>query len=270
MAKGEWKRTTELIDAARAILDIQQPMTIRQLFYRLVSQGLIPNDRKHYQLVSRIMTKARDDGRIPFEYMTDRSRPEYPPNVFEDAAEYGEVVKHAYRKDYWATQPHHVEIWVEKDAIIGSIESITKELGVIVRVGRGFLSTTRAHEIAEHFKGIDKPITVFYLGDHDPSGHAIESDLYRRIEDYGSGPFDLERLAIFQNDIAKFNLPPLRIKESDSNAQGFARKYGNECVELDALPPDVLRQRIQQSVEDLLDIELWERARERKKQSLPA
>src|SRR5713226_1688090 len=107
-------------------------MTIRQLFYRLVSQGLIPNDRKHYQFVSRIMTKARDDGRIPFEYITDRSRPEYKVNVFTDAAEYANVMQRAYRKDYWATQPNHVELWVEKDAIIGSIQDVTDELGITV------------------------------------------------------------------------------------------------------------------------------------------
>jgi len=261
VAKAEWKRTTELIDAASNILDIQQPMTIRQLFYRLVSAGLIPNDRKHYQLVSRIMTKARDDGRIPFEYITDRSRPEYKPNVFVDAAGYARAVQRSYRKDYWASQPNHVEIWVEKDAIIGSIEDVTDELGVTVRVGRGFLSTTRAHEIAQRFSNVDKPITVFYLGDHDPSGQAIESDLYDRIRKYGSGDFDLERLAIFKSDITDYSLPPLRIKQSDSNAASFARKYGNECVELDALPPDVLRQRIKDAVEDLIDFDIWNRAK---------
>jgi hypothetical protein len=260
VAKAEWKRTTELIDAAAAILDIQQPMTIRQLFYRLVSQGLIPNDRKNYQLVSRIMTKARDDGRIPFEYITDRSRPEYKPSVFEDAAGYADVVRRAYRKDYWHNQPNHVELWVEKDAIIGSIEDVTNELGITVRVGRGFLSTTRAHEIAGFFSGIDKPITVFYLGDHDPSGQMIEQDLYQRVENYGCY-FELKRLAIFKSDISQFNLPPLRIKQTDSNAWKFQAKYGDDCVELDALPPDVLRERIKEAVEGLIDFSLWNRAK---------
>ena len=261
MAKAEWKRTTELIDAATEILEEQQPMTIRQLFYRLVSTDLIPNDRKHYQLVSRVMTKARDDGRIPFEYITDRSRPEYKPNVFEDATEYASAVQKSYRKDYRATQPNHVEIWVEKDAIIGSIEDVTDELGVTIRVGRGFLSTTRAHEIAKHFGRIEKPVTVFYLGDHDPSGQAIETDLFDRIREYGSGYFELKRLAIFKSDIADYNLPPLRIKQTDSNAAGFAAKYGNKCVELDALPPDVLRERIRCHVEELIDFESWNRAK---------
>jgi hypothetical protein len=257
---AENRKTTQLIDAAVGILTAESPMTIRQLFYRLVSKGLIPNDRKHYQLVSRVMTKARDDERCSFDHIVDRSRPAYSPNVWEDASGYAEAVKRGYRKDYWATQPNHVEIWVEKDAIIGSIEPTTDELGVTIRVGRGFLSTTKAHDIAERFTVIDKPITVFYLGDHDPSGQDIERDLYQRILSYDSGYFDLQRLAIHKEDISKFDLPPLRIKDGDMRAAKFRAQHGEECVELDALPPDELRRRVREAVEDLQDRELWKRA----------
>ncbi len=264
----ENRKTTALIDAAVEILDAESPMTIRQLFYRLVSRGSIPNDRNHYQMVSRVMTKARDDGRCDFDHIVDRSRPQYSPNVFTDAGRYAEVVQCAYRKDYWATQPNHVEIWAEKDAIIGSIEPTANELGVVIRVGRGFLSTTKAHDIAEHFQGIDKPITVFYLGDHDPSGQDIERDLYARITGYGSGYFDMQRLAIHKSDIADFDLPPLRIKDTDGRAAKFRAKHGEDCVELDALPPAELRRRITEAVEELQDGELWQRAVEVEKVEL--
>ena len=259
-AGTENRKTTQLIAAAVAILDEESPMTIRQLFYRLVSKGLIPNDRKHYQLVSRVMTKARKDRRVSFADIVDRSRPQYSPNVFTDAGEYADTVQNAYRKDYWAMQPNHVEVWVEKDAIIGCIEPTTNKLGITVRVGRGFLSTTKAHDIACHFARIDKPITVFYLGDHDPSGHDIQRDLYDRINEYGSGYFDLERLAIHKEDITTFNLPPLRVKNTDGRAAKFRAQHGEDCVELDALPPDELRVRIKNAVEDLLDREQWNRA----------
>jgi len=241
------------------ILSREWPMTIRQLFYRLVSIRFVENNRSDYQRVSRLMTTARDDGRCPFKWIVDRSRPEYSPNVFDDAAGYAEAVKCSYRKNYWATQPNHCEVWVEKDAIIGSIQSVTDELGVTVRVGRGFLSTTKAHEIAERFKSISKPITVFYLGDHDPSGRIIEADLAARIEKYGSH-FALKRLAIFAGDIRKFGLPPLRVKMTDSRAKGFLSKYSDSCVELDALPPIELRKRIREAVEERLDRNLWNRA----------
>jgi hypothetical protein len=263
MAQGEWKRSSRLIDSAVVILEEENPMTIRQLFYRLVSVGEIPNDRASYQLISCLMTKAPDDGRCEFDWIVDRSRPEYAPCVFTDAAEYAGVMKRGYRKDYWSSQLEYIELWVEKDAIIGSIQDVTDDLGITIRVGRGFLSTTKAHEIAEHFEAIEKEITVFYLGDHDPSGRAIESDLYKRILSYGASDlfdFELRRLAIHKADINKFRLPPLKIKNGDSRSASFRKKHGEQCVELDALPPTELRKRIREAVEDLIDRELWDRA----------
>jgi hypothetical protein len=260
MAKAEWKRTTTLVNAALEILAAEQPMTVRQLFYRLVSNGLLENTRGDYCHVSRLMTKARNDRRCPFEWIVDRSRPEYSPNVWDDASGYAEAVKRSYRKDYWAMQPNYVEIWTEKDAIIGCIEPVTRELGIVVRVGRGFMSTTKSHEIGKRFGQIEKPITVFYLGDHDPSGRDIETDVYNRVQKYNSGLFTLQRLAIFAADIVKFNLPPLKVKDSDSRAARFVESHGDECVELDALPPEELRTRIQNAVTELIDQELWQRA----------
>jgi hypothetical protein len=111
MAQNEWKSTTQLIAQATAILAEESPMTIRQLFYRLVSIAAIQNSRGDYQRVSTAMTKARNDGRIDFDCIVDRSRPEYMPRVFDDAAAYAETVSRAYRKDYWQLQPQRVEVW---------------------------------------------------------------------------------------------------------------------------------------------------------------
>jgi len=97
MAKGEWKETTEFIDRTLSILETEHPMTVRQLFYRLVSAGVIENTKKMYQYVSRMTTKARRDDRCPYEWLVDRSRPTYRPNAFENPAAYAEAVKRSYR-----------------------------------------------------------------------------------------------------------------------------------------------------------------------------
>jgi hypothetical protein len=261
MAQGEWSKTTRLIEQATEILAFEHPMTVRQLFYRLVSQGELSNTRGDYQRLSGVMTKARNDGRCDFDWIVDRSRPEYSPNVWTDAAGYGKAIQRSYRKDYWSTQPCHVELWSEKDSVIGSIEGTTDALGITVRVGRGFLSTTRAHEIAEAFDRISKPIFVFYLGDHDPSGREIETNALRRVQEYMTAwSFSLSRLAIHAQDIHDWKLPPLRIKDSDSRAADFYVRHGEDCVELDALPPSELRQRIEEAVISKLDRAAWERA----------
>lgn len=266
MAQGIWQKTRKLIEQVRAVLQTQFPMTVRQCFYRLVSMGVLKNNRKDYQKLSRVLTLAREQGEIPFDWIVDRSRPTYEGTVWEDPKDYMETCISAYHKDYWQDQPNYCELWVEKDAVIGSIAEVTDELGVIVRVGRGFLSTTRAHDIASILQRIRKPKTIFYLGDHDPSGLCIEREAAERVRNYGSGHFAIERLAIHAEDIATFNLPPLRVKTktggdyADSRAEGFVAEYGSECVELDALPPNELRERIREAVEAKIDRKSWDRA----------
>lgn len=259
MARGKWIATTELVEKAEQILSAQHPATIRQLFYRLVSVQALENSIPDYKKLSRVMTDARESGQVPFEWIVDRSRPTYAPTVFDNLKDGLMALRNCYRKDYWQNQPAHVEIWTEKDGIIGSIEPVTDELGVTVRVSRGFTSTTRVHEIASVFAGIFKPIFVYYLGDHDPSGRAIELDLYDRISRFGPD-FQMARLAIREEDIDDFKLPPLRIKTSDTRAAAFRREFGNRCVELDALPPEELRSRVRQAIEGHTEEEAWGRA----------
>lgn len=263
MAKGEWAATTRLIDAAVEVLKRENPMTIRQLFYRLVSIREIENCLRDYQRVSKGMTKARNDCRIPFEWIVDRSRPVYEAGTFEDLVEYSDVIIDWYRRDNWQDQPNYVELWCEKDAVTGSLEKITDKWAVPLRALRGFNSTTNVHQIAALFhnkKQWGKRIVVFYLGDWDPSGEAIENDVKRRVLHHGSGPFYITRLAIHREDIRKFHLPPLRVKTADPRSGAFVRRHGHNSVELDALPPTELRARVDRAIKSQVHMDAWQRA----------
>src|SRR5215471_2314582 len=206
MAKGEWRSTTRLIETAINILAKEFPMTIRQLFYGLVSAVAIENCLRDYQRVSQVMTKAREDGRVPFEWIVDRSRVTYSSRGWTNLQALGDVLERTlvnYRRDYWQDQPHYVEIWCEKDAVTGSIEEIREEYGLSVEAIRGFNSTTNIHTAAMRLlqqKYDGKKIAIFYLGDWDPSGYDIERDLRQRLALAGLGPFTpmgLRRIAIF-------------------------------------------------------------------------
>jgi hypothetical protein len=131
MARGEWGKTTELIAEALAILELQHPMTLRQVFYQLVAKNLIENRKSEYASLSTALTKARRDGRVPWEYINDRTRPTYEPRMYRDLAQYSRAVAVSYRRNHWASQPNHVEVWSEKDAIYGSIEELCDNLGVV-------------------------------------------------------------------------------------------------------------------------------------------
>lgn len=262
MARSRWKETELLIQEAREILMRENPMTIRQLFYRLVSIQALQNNRSDYQRLSRIMTDARKDYEVDFDWIVDRSKTEYIPNVWDDASGYLKTVAKSYRKDRWRDQTYYIEIWSEKDTLYGVLEPILDKYGVVFRAHRGFSSTTKKHELAELFQAIDKPIVIFYLGDFDPSGMEIPRDLIEQLEEYGAYGFELKIIAILRSDIKDFNLPPLRVKDKDSRAKGFKSKYGSEAVEVDALPPVALRDRVESLIWSLIDIEPWQRAEE--------
>lgn len=226
-----------------------------------MSNRTLSNSRADYCKLSRVLTKARELGEVPFDWIVDRSRPTYSASAFDDLADGLRALRDQYRRDYWQDQPYHVEVWCEKDAVVGSIQPVTDKLGVAIHVCRGFTSTPRAHEIAERYLRVAKPIYVFYLGDHDPSGREIEHDICRRVQgDRPSGWFTLTRLAIHERDIGYFRLPPLRVKESDSRAARFKHLYGTGCVELDALPSEELRSRVRQAIERRIEGEAWGRA----------
>jgi hypothetical protein len=75
------------------------------------------------------------------------------------------------------------------------------------------------HEIAEHFDAIRKPIYVFYLGDHDPSGREVEIDLEERVRSQLNRAREdgekivLSRLAIHSEDIRNITCHPCGLNQ---------------------------------------------------------
>jgi hypothetical protein len=274
--RGMSRRTLELIAFARKLLKANHPMTLRQLHYAIFSAAEIDykNNKADYQRLSRATSESRRLYRfaqlklrtnvvdaIPGNWIVDQTREAETVSMWDDAAEYLETIKRSYRRDYWQIQPRYCEVWSEKGTVLASIRPIVRKLGVTVRVCHGFGSTGMESQIGDLFEGIAKPITVFYLGDHDPSGHEIERDIYQRAECASGRKFSLVRLAIHAEDIRRFKLPPQVIKSSDSRAKGFERRFGKKAatVELDALPVEELRRRVGDAIERLIDRDLWDR-----------
>ena len=253
-------------------------MTLRQLHYAIFSKQEIPYTNTHadYRRLSRMTTGARRayrdwqlngdpvdpptiDRAIPGAWIVDETREAERVNVWENAADYIETVRRAYRRDNWQGQRNYCEIWSEKATILSSIRPIANKWGVTLRVCHGFSSTGMETDTGALFENTDKAITVYWLGDHDPSGRCIEEDIHRRVQTSSGRQFWMERLAIHPDDIQRFNLPPQIVKETDTRARAFRQQYGSAAatVELDALPVEELRYRIEEAIQGLLDIELW-------------
>jgi hypothetical protein len=199
------------------------------------------------------------DRLIPHNWIVDETRQPHKVSVWKDGASYADSVKWSYRRDNWQTQENYCEVWSEKGTVLGSIRPVCDELGITVRVAHGFASAGMEGQVGDLFEDIDQEITVFYIGDHDPSGHVIEQDIHDRAETASGKDFEMIRLAIHAADIKRFKLPPQRIKETDSRSRGFKQRFGARAatVELDALPVDELRRRVKDAVSGLIDWDLW-------------
>jgi hypothetical protein len=264
-------RNSLLLDCALDVLQAEQPATLRQLFYRVVSRGELANSQREYKRLGKLMTRAREHGLFPRGWIVDHVRATLKPSSWSGLTDFADTVRHAYRKDFWESLDHHVEILVEKDAVAGTLQPITNEFDVALRVCRGYASVSFAGEIADEWRQIVKPIYAYYVGDFDPSGFDIERDLREKLQRYaertcllnepdpGCDGFSWSRLAVNNPDFDEFDLVRLPVKQTDRRYGGFLARYGDAGAEVDALPPSELRRRVQEAIGSHIDLERWER-----------
>lgn len=241
------------LQVALEVLRENNPMTVRQVYYQLVSRQVIKNTRTMYQAVSNLLVDARKEGVIPWEWIEDRLRRPRHVSMWDDLSDFAQTIRRSYRRDVWNTQPHYLECWLEKDALSGIFEDVLDKYGITLNVGRGYDGWDSIHNAAVRL-GTGEDTTVLYFGDFDPSGEDMHRSLIERLAHQGTNP-KVIKVALTAEDIRRYNLPPDFAKTTDSRAAGFIAKHGNVSVELDALPVGVLRNRITTEVEARLDLD---------------
>jgi hypothetical protein len=262
MSRGKAKQTLRLITAAAEILEEIEPASVRAVCYRLFAAGLIPNmSRNVTNSVSRILTRAREEGSILWSHIVDESREAETANRWSNPTELIHACVRQYRKDYWQDQNYQIEVWSEKGTIRGTLGPVLEEYGVTFRVMHGYASATVVNDIAELSTSIDKPFVALYVGDWDPSGkHMSDIDLPRRLEAYG-GNLTVERVALREDDLQGLPSFNLESKAKDPRYHWFRRHVGAVCYELDAMPPPLLRHRVEAEIRSFIDRDLWDHAR---------
>lgn len=250
---GHHKKTVLLIEHARDILAELHPMTVRQVYYQLVSRQVTKNEVREYRKVSKALVNARKEGIIPWDWIEDRLRLPRQVSMWADLGDFAQTCRQAYRRDVWSNQLEYIEVWLEKDALSGIFEDVLEPYGVTLNVGRGFDGWSSiknaAGRIGEHVS-----TTILYFVDFDPSGEEMVKSLRERLRFFDCTP-EIIKVALTRDDIERHNLPPDPVKRSDTRAAGFLAKHGDLSVELDALPVDVLRECIVSEVEAHMDLD---------------
>jgi hypothetical protein len=257
---GFRSKNLALAIVATEVLIDEKPMTLRGLFYRVVSGGwLLSTDKEHYRALGRVMTILREREVVPFRWIVDGIRSTDKLSSWSGLADFAETARDAYRKDFWASLPDYVHVFCEKDAMAGVLAPVTREYDVALSVIRGYSSVSFAHEIAEQWREIDKAIFAYYLGDCDPSGLDLERDIKEKLTRYSRRYFAWERLAVNLSDFSAFNLYPLEPKKKDRRTRWFLSQGYTQCAELDAIPATELRNRVKQAILPHIHTEEWER-----------
>lgn len=232
-------------------------LTLRQLYYQMVSRNLIPNDLRSYKRLAELVQKLRRSGRIDWAAIEDRGRVSVMLRAWTDPVAAVNTLINAYRLERWEDQDNYVEVWCEKDALSSVIEPICLRWHVRYLADKGYSSDTAVYDGAKRLAAAaaaGRTPVVIYLGDHDPSGLDMSRDIEARIALFARGmEVEVDRIALNFNQVEEYTPPPNPAKLSDSRAAAYVAEYGYESWEVDALDPQVLDALITSAIASRLD-----------------
>jgi DNA topoisomerase VI subunit A len=233
-------------------------LSVRQIYYQLVSRDIVPNTERSYKNVASVINDGRLAGYIDWDAIEDRGRDiEKRPN-WENGASIVQSAANSFHMDYWDTQNQRVFIIVEKAALQGVLGGVCRRYDVPLLAARGYPSVSVVRELVREYlqPAIDagQRVTIYHMGDHDPSGIDMTRDLQERCELFiERGSFNLQRIALTMSQVEEYEPPPNPAKVTDSRFEDYAAKYGDESWELDALEPSVLEQLAVDHIEQHID-----------------
>jgi hypothetical protein len=259
-------KTLPLACVSVEMLAAHRPDTVRGNMYLVVSAGWLPDTSdQSYDRIQRLLVRLRENGTILFAWVVDNVRSTIKPSSWSGLADFADTVRDAYRLNFWASLPEYIEVIVEKDTVAGKLAVVTQEYDVPLHPIRGYNSTTFCHNIARGWDEITKPITIYYVGDHDPSGRDLERDVQERLARYGKRPFSWQRLAISPEQFSAYNVRPLVPKKKDARTKKFVERWGKDCAEVEAVPATELRRIVREAVESHIPQSRWAELKEQEK-----
>jgi hypothetical protein len=237
-------------------------LTLRQIYYQFVSRGIIPNKDSEYKKLGSVVNDARLAGLIDWDRIVDRTRELRSNSHWDGPQNIVASCSRQFQIDKWQDQELRVEIWIEKDALVGVIDEVCRELDVAFFSCRGYTSQSEMWSAAQRlriYERADQETRIFHLGDHDPSGIDMSRDIEERLQLFRS-EVTLERLALNMDQVKRYNPPPNPAKVTDSRFASYVDKYGEESWELDALEPQVIVDLVREAVLAVRDEDKWEDA----------
>jgi len=294
----------KIIDRANSILNDYNAqgydLTLRQLYYQFVARGIIANKDTEYKRLGSIINDARLAGLVDWDHITDRTRNMWENSHWDSPKSIVSACAKQFQFDKWKDQKNYVEVWVEKDALVGVLEQACSPLDVPYFSCRGYTSQSEMWRAAQRLlKKLTsgKKVTIIHLGDHDPSGVDMSRDIEDRLtmfmqsdyvrvicrtnpqnkgeataewgermeqlalkDDKYMNPLTVNRIALTMDQIREYNPPPNPAKLTDARSKKYVEEFGDESWELDSLEPSVITGLIRDAVFELRNADIWDSA----------
>jgi hypothetical protein len=250
------------------------PITERQAYYRLISSRAINQGHWHkhgdparprvdvYQAMTRLLKWMRIDEFLPWEAIIDETRVLTAKVGYESAQEFIQreldYLLSGYSRCVASDQPNHIEIWIEKQALLRLVEPVADKYCRRVLCCRGYNSVSFQADFyhrMEDAKAAGLRPVVLYFGDWDPSGlNMVYSAMQTLKEELGLAGVDYYRCGINPEHFAGLEADPVPLKASDRRAKKFIEQHGLTCYELDAFHPVELQNLVEGSIRRFTDL----------------
>jgi hypothetical protein len=248
------------------------PLTVRQIFYRLVGAYGHPKTETFYEHLSDVLNRSRRSRRLPFAAIRDDGVTTVRHDRYSSLADFEEETARRIAKFELTRQEGqlvYLELWCEAGGMLGQLDRVAKEYGVQVYTnGRGN-STSANHEVAKRALGRNVPTVLLHVGDFDPHGEAI----FGALADDAAGFVEEDRViqtirveavraALTVEQVELYGLPTEPLKRGKTKAHAtlnehWRERYGDRTCQVEALAPDVLADVVRGAIEARLDLDVW-------------
>ena len=274
MANGEGKgyvewnprsRTRERLAQVQAILDEYddyKPLTVRQVFYRMVGRFGYDKTEKAYANLGYTLRRARRARVIEFSDLRDDGISVLENVGFRSIADFLDEQRRQaqrFRRDRQQGQAYNVELWCEAAGMMPQLDRVAERYGISVRSNGGYTSLSGVRQIVDGVISRDKPTVLLHVGDFDYDGEGIYEAMttdaieFLREDNFLPGLRSLipVRIALTREQVDRYDLP------TDPSKPGRSAGFGGTC-QAEALPPNVLADEVRAAIERFIDGQVLE------------
>lgn len=261
----------------RAGYSIFRPPHLRRVHYWTVSQEpaiLMPNGKPYentercWDFIVDASKAARYLGLVPINGITDNKNPQphvyayysdLEPSVGLEIPELDDPQIDIYGINDEDAQPYHLEVWCEKSTMNDVLLPVCQRYNANLVTFEGEVSITSVcvSLVRRITESGDKPTRIWYISDFDPAGNSMPVAMSRKLEyslrnEKPDVDVRVRPLALTLDQVKRFRLPRIPIKETEKRAGKFESAFGTGAVELDALEA-LYAGRLTQIVSDALE-----------------